>query len=155
MVPKSRVSVVEQVYHQVPGGKSTAVVSRFNALSASRTPAHEVTVVATDVWTKLPGDWPTTVAMLVIQLPLKQLKEMPTPGEKMANNAQAVLVGFSPPVKSLPRTQHSPPVTPTVCTPAIRVGYGESCRFRPADVSHIWIRATSPGVTVVITAVPG
>lgn len=155
MTNPSRLTVVEQVYHQVPDGKSTAVVSRFAVNLSTPAVASELSITVGTEWVRLESPFPR-VSMLVVQLSKVVWKMMPSHEDRASEASRRVLIGFSPPPPvGNSRTQHSPPVEPFACVPVIEVGNGESCRFRPVGASLVWVRATCPGVVVTVTTIPG
>lgn len=156
---KSRLTVVEQVYfqHTVPGiDKPIAVVSRFGIDLTVPARAVSTTLVVPSEWTRLPGELPDKVSMIVLQVQPLRRQVMPTPEERNAELLATVLIGFGGKAER-PKTwtQHSPPVSAFSCSPVMGIGYGQSCRFRPLSATDVWIRATLPNMTIVATVFPG
>ncbi len=135
-----RITVVENVYHQSPNGNPTTTSSSYNRFLETDEQPYIRHITVTSEWQPIDLGWlkDVGIGMLIIQ-----------------NNAKPTPVLSSERRENLTNYLHTIKVS-LRDTKAIDmyIYCGESTRFVPANIHHLYIRVTSGKVKATITAIP-
>ncbi len=139
-VLKSRVTVVETVYHQHAGESATSIESRFARNLETQEQLYQRRLKIGKSWTPLDCGWLEEVSMLVIHNEEGQnLLVHPTPEEKEKTNAKVIEVSHTP----NPNNNTSWIIPP-----------GESMRACPASIRDLYLRCRCGEARVTLNAIP-
>lgn len=138
-LPPARLTVVEQVVHQVPtdpGGPAVAT-SRFSRPLKTLEQTYKRRMTVGETPTPLDCGWlRDSCGMLVVENAEGRFAQVyPTDEERAAVDARVVEVQFG-------------------AEAAILISPGESCRFQPIDPTRIALRCRSGRAVVQVTLVP-
>jgi hypothetical protein len=144
---KSRIVIVENVYHQSPNEDPIVVESRFDRwLSTNEQPFIRKMYVEQE-WKPLDYGWINNASILVITNEKdKSIAVRPTHSQQELLNNRILEVGIIPTIEDKPRDMHSPKLdnTPIIFT---TIPPGESIRINPPNVKSVVIRCQGIGVT--------
>lgn len=140
---KSRVVVVEQVYHQQPGGQPTVVESKYTRrLDSDEQPFGPRRIRVTEEWTKLDTGWVVEGGMLCLSNEEgKIMTVQPSPSERRDIDSRIVEVCLvDPETGNVGGVWLVPP--------------GESLRAATASFNGLRIRCRKGSARIVFTVIP-
>lgn len=138
---KSRITVVERIYHQNFEDEPTPVEDGWQIESITKASVFPKKFDLGEAWTSLDSGWvdPLGCALLRIANQKPKRRTIPTPAEALDEASRIVEVSFSDPPASGGPILHP----------------GESLRFRPSDVRTLRLRCRNGKARLVVHFFPG
>jgi hypothetical protein len=135
--PQSRVTVVERIYYQSPGGQPTLCAAGFTRLTESEEPPYfRRNLKVGEEWQPIGTGWFTEIGFVVIENQEKLLSVQPTKEERDAMRAQIIEVALG--------DEHVTFIRPK-----------ENFRFDPRSLDKFRIRCLSGQTMYALTVFPG
>lgn len=153
---KSRMVVVENVYHQVPGEEPQSITSRYTRWLNDDEQTYTRKTKANLSWAPLDFGWILQSAQVVIVNTAPTHPEMVLTDEQYAElEFLRIEIGVQPFQQSAegPRTMWSGPTTPLVVQFAV-IYPGESLRFEPCQDTRYMIRGNGESVPYTLNVIP-
>lgn len=128
---KSRIVVIEKVYHQPPDGEATGVDRAYTRwVDSTEEPYGRKLTINPENWKKLDHGWVKGPCMVsIFNEEGRNRQTIPTPEELQETAGKIIEIGI------MPKDGNG-----FYLDPFIIVRPGESCRFETPDISDLWIR---------------
>lgn len=152
-----RVTVIDTIYHQLPGEQPVSIDSRFGYAVTSDERPYVRKFRLGEEWIPVDVGWVEKISMLVISNEGVGFRTKQPSSEDLHDEASkvvevAVLVQL-PEQKN--RTMHDPPKPPPLLPiPICEIPIGESMRMRPVDVGIFIIRCRQGTTRFVLNVIP-
>lgn len=133
---RSRVVIVETLYHQPPDEGAKSFKSNYLRWLSSDEQLYERTLELTTKWTKLDFGWAADPGLVLLRSKAERLHTVPTEKQSAELDALTVEISFDGKV------------------PALLIRVAESTRIEPMEGVKVFARARSEGVKLSVVAVP-
>lgn len=144
--PKDRLTVIQTISHETPGGEPVGIWSGFSRILDTDEQVWERRYKINSTWTKLDCGWfegKQCSQVLIRNETGNDLVVNPTPEQRLEIASKTIEVSFEGDASSLAGTN-----------PHCLIPSGESFRAMPVNLDHVYVRCRNSEANIIVNIFP-